>query len=185
MVGLGNPGPKYEQTRHNVGFWFVDEVARQCNATLRSEVKFHGDIIKIELKEREVWLLKPTTFMNNSGQAVNAVCRFFKIKPENILVVHDELDLPTGTAKLKKGGGHGGHNGLRSIIAHLDSKEFQRLRIGIDHPGNSRDVVDYVLKKPTTDQRIEMGRAMDNALAVLPDIIMGETQKAMNALHSK
>jgi len=185
IVGLGNPGPKYEQTRHNVGFWFVENIAQQQGAVFRNESKFHGDIAKLTLEGSQIWLLKPTTFMNNSGQSIGAVSRFYKIPPQAILVVHDELDLPVGIAKLKNSGGHGGHNGLRDTIVHLGVNEFNRLRIGIDHPGNSRDVSNYVLKSPLADQRIGMDIAAGNAMQVLPDLLQGEWQKAMHSLHSK
>ncbi|MFV2058740.1 MAG: aminoacyl-tRNA hydrolase, partial [Thiohalomonadales bacterium] len=140
IVGLGNPGAQYEQTRHNVGFWFVDLIARQCTVSFRAENKFQGEIAKasivgVDNVAADVWLLKPMTFMNNSGQSIGALSRFYKIPVEAMLVVHDELDLPSGTARLKKSGGHGGHNGLRDTIAHLGVNTFNRLRLGIDHPG--------------------------------------------------
>jgi PTH1 family peptidyl-tRNA hydrolase len=185
IVGLGNPGAKYEQTRHNVGFWFVDHLAQQESSVFRSENKFHGDITKLTIAGVDVWLLKPMTFMNNSGQSIGAVSRFYKIPPQAMLLIHDELDLPSGTARLKKSGGHGGHNGLRDTIAHLGVNDFNRLRIGIDHPGNSREVSDFVLTKPSKEQRIGMDVAIDNALQVIPDVIKGEWQQAMHNLHSK
>jgi PTH1 family peptidyl-tRNA hydrolase len=185
IVGLGNPGPKYEQTRHNVGFVFVDEVARAHGAAFKPENKFHGDVCKLTLAGKDIWLLKPMTFMNRSGQAVAALARFYKIAPEAILVVHDELDIPAGALRLKKSGGHGGHNGLRDIISQLGSKDFLRLRIGIDHPGDSRDVSNYVLGKASPDDQRLMEMAVDDALRELPTIIEGELQKAMNHLHSR
>lgn len=185
IVGLGNPGPKYEQTRHNVGFVFVDEVARAKGASFKPESKFHGDVCKLVIGGGDVWLLKPMTFMNRSGQAVAALARFYKIAPESILVVHDELDIPAGALRLKQGGGHGGHNGLRDIIAQLGSKEFLRLRIGIDHPGDSRMVSDYVLGKASPDDQRLMEFAVDDALRELPNILDGELQKAMNHLHGR
>lgn len=186
IVGLGNPGPKYELTRHNAGFWFVDALARQHGATFKSENKFHGEACKISLDGEELWLLKPMTFMNKSGQAVAALANFYKIPPESILVAHDELDLPPGAARLKKGGGHGGHNGLRDTIAQLgNNKDFQRLRIGIGHPGHSSQVTGYVLGKAPADEQRLMEDAIVDAIDIIPVAVSGEIQKAMNQLHSK
>ena len=184
IVGLGNPGAKYESTRHNVGFWFVDRLAQSKGVKLCHETKFHGEVGKFALDGEPLWLVKPATFMNNSGQAVASLAQFYKIPPQHILVVHDELDIPPGALRVKEGGGHGGHNGLRDIIARLGSKEFVRLRVGIGHPGSSRDVTDYVLGKPTVDDRVSLDQAIDEALANLPQIAAGELQKAMNHLHS-
>ncbi|HHH48386.1 MAG TPA: aminoacyl-tRNA hydrolase [Gammaproteobacteria bacterium] len=185
IVGLGNPGPKYAQTRHNVGFLFVEELARSQGATFRPEAKFHGEVCKLHLGDHELWLLKPMTFMNRSGQAVAALARFYKIPPEAILVVHDELDIPAGQLRLKLGGGHGGHNGLRDIISQLGSREFLRLRIGIDHPGAAREVTNYVLGKASPDDRLSIEAAIDEALRSLPQILDGDLQAAMNRLHSR
>jgi len=185
IVGLGNPGPKYEQTRHNVGFVFVDELARSKGASFKLENKFHGDVCKLSLAGHDIWLLKPNTFMNLSGKSVAALARFYKIAPESMLVVHDELDIPPGQLRLKQGGGHGGHNGLRDMITQLVSKEFIRLRVGIGHPGQSRDVSNYVLGKAPRDEQIEIDAAIDEALHTLPQIIDGELQAAMNHLHSR
>ena len=185
IVGLGNPGPKYAQTRHNVGFLFVDQLARSKGATFRPEAKFHGEVCKLHLGGHELWLLKPMTFMNRSGQAVAALARFYKIPPEAILVVHDELDIPAGQLRLKQGGGHGGHNGLRDIISQLGSRDFLRLRIGIDHPGTAREVTNYVLGKASPDDRISIEAAIDEALHSLPKILDGDLQAAMNRLHSR
>jgi len=184
IVGLGNPGPKYEQTRHNAGFWFLDVLANDYHATLRSESKFHGDVAKSQIKGEDVWLLKPDTFMNLSGQSIAAVSRFYKITPDQILVVHDELDLPAGTARLKRGGGHGGHNGLRDTISRLGSKDFARLRIGIGHPGDKSKVHDYVLKQASRDDQIEIDTAIRHAVDVVADIIAGDMDAAMNRLHT-
>lgn len=184
IVGLGNPGSKYESTRHNVGFWFVDALAQSKGVKLRHENKFHGEVGKLDLAGNAVWLLKPMTFMNNSGQAVAALAQFYKIPPQQILVVHDELDIPSGALRVKQGGGHGGHNGLRDIVDRLGSKDFVRLRMGIGHPGVSRDVTNYVLGKPTADERTELEQAIDAALNQLPQLIDGELQKVMNHLHS-
>jgi len=185
IVGLGNPGPKYEQTRHNVGFVFLDELARAKGATFRVENKFHGDVCKLPINGRDVWLLKPTTFMNLSGKALAALARFYKIAPEAVLVVHDELDIPPGQLRLKQGGGHGGHNGLRDIISQLGSRDFHRLRVGIGHPGDSRDVSNYVLTRASGDDQIAIDNALDDALRELPRILEGNWQKAMNHLHSR
>lgn len=185
IVGLGNPGAQYEQTRHNAGFWFVEAVARHLGGSFRSESKFHGEACKLRLGGEELWLLKPMTFMNRSGQAVAALSRFYKIAPDAILVAHDELDLPPGDIRLKTGGGHGGHNGLRDTIAQLGTRDFQRLRIGIGHPGHSSQVTGYVLGKAPADERQQIETALDSALDVLELAVSGEMQKAMNRLHAK
>ncbi len=185
IVGLGNPGTEYENTRHNAGFWFVDALARQHHIFFKSEKKFHGEIAKFSYAGHDVWLLKPGTFMNLSGQAVQALARFYKIANESILVAHDDLDLPPGAARLKQGGGHGGHNGLRDIIGKLGGNGFQRLRLGIGHPGDKGKVTGHVLKKTSSEDRIAIENAIDAALRVLPTILDGDLQKAMNALHTK
>jgi PTH1 family peptidyl-tRNA hydrolase len=185
IVGLGNPGPKYTETRHNAGFWFIDEVAEKFSAVLRPDKKFHGEVAKITLQGKEIWLLKPDTFMNRSGLAVHSLLSFYRISAEQLLVAHDEIDLPPGTAKLKTGGGHGGHNGLRDIISQLGSKEFHRLRIGVGHPGSKDQVVDYVLHNASRDDRILIDRDIDDAVGVLPDLASGELERAMQTLHSK
>lgn len=184
IVGLGNPGPQYEETRHNAGFLFVEAIARQHGEHFRSENKFHGDIAKVVINGKQVWLLKPNTFMNRSGQSVSALAKFYKIPLESILVAHDELDLDPGIARLKQGGGHGGHNGLRDIVAHMGSKDFMRLRIAIGHPGNSKQVSNYVLSRASADEQQLIEESMSKALDVLPQIVSGEFQKAMNTLHS-
>jgi PTH1 family peptidyl-tRNA hydrolase len=185
IVGLGNPGQQYEKTRHNAGFWFIDAIARTHGINLKSENKFHGEVGKGRIDGEEVWLLKPMTFMNKSGQGIAALARFYKIDAENILIAHDELDLDPGTVRLKKGGGHGGHNGLRDTVAQLGTKDFQRLRLGIGHPGHASQVSGYVLgKAPAIDQALTEG-AIDKALDNLSLIVSGELQKAMNRLHSQ
>lgn len=184
IVGLGNPGGNYEQTRHNAGFWCVDALAQRNGGVFRVEAKFQAQVCRISLAQRECWLLKPTTFMNRSGIAVAALAGFYKIPVESILVVHDELDLPPGVARLKQGGGHGGHNGLRDIIAQL-GVNFMRLRIGIGHPGDKDAVVDYVLQRPSVVDRQQIEAAMDAALTVMPDAVNGEMQRAMHSLHSQ
>ena len=184
IVGLGNPGDKYEQTRHNAGFWFVDEVARQYGVEFRPETKFLGLAARIQANGMDFWLLKPTTFMNRSGQSIQALAKFYKIPVENILVVHDELDLPPGTAKLKVGGGHGGHNGLRDMIAAM-GKNFMRLRLGIGHPGHRDLVVDYVLKNCSKADRQLIDDISYEATKVIPDLVKGDSAKAMQELHTK
>lgn len=184
IVGLGNPGPEYEHTRHNAGFWFVDAIAAAHAVPFRKEKKFHGDVARIYAHGHDIWLLKPDTFMNLSGQAVQALANFYKIDLKNMLVAHDDLDLPPGTARLKQGGGHGGHNGLRDIISKMGGNGFQRLRLGIGHPGDKHKVTGHVLKKTSADDQIAIERAIEQAIKVLPDVINGDLQKAMNQLHS-
>jgi peptidyl-tRNA hydrolase, PTH1 family len=185
IVGLGNPGPKYTETRHNAGFWFIEEVARKYSATFRAEKKFHGEVAKISLEGKEIWLLKPDTFMNRSGLAVQSLLSFYRITAEQLLVAHDEIDLPPGTAKLKTGGGHGGHNGLRDIISQLGTKDFHRLRIGVGHPGSKEQVVDYVLHDASRDERILIDRDIDDAVNVMPELASGALEQAMQKLHSR
>ncbi len=184
IVGLGNPGSQYEETRHNAGFWFVESIARKYGESFRQESKFHGEVAKVFVDGKQVWLLKPQTFMNRSGQSVAALANFYKIPMESILVAHDELDLDPGTIRLKKGGGHGGHNGLRDMIAHLGGKDFMRLRIGIGHPGNSKQVSNFVLSRAGADEQRLIDDSMSRALEVLPQVVAGDFQKAMNTLHS-
>jgi PTH1 family peptidyl-tRNA hydrolase len=184
VAGLGNPGSQYEQTRHNAGFWLVDELARLYGAHFRVENKFSGEVCRITMGGRDIWLLKPDTFMNRSGMAVRKLADFYKIPLEHILVAHDELDLDAGCARLKTDGGHGGHNGLRDIIAQMGGKTFHRLRIGIAHPGSKDKVVDYVLQRPTADEKIAISQSIDKALQVWPLLLEGEWEKAVHRLHS-
>ncbi len=184
IVGLGNPGKEYEATRHNAGFWWVDELARMQQASFKADSKFHGLVAKMVVHGHEAHLLKPQTFMNVSGRAVGAAAHFYKIEPAQILVVHDELDLPPGNAKLKLGGGHGGHNGLKDIIAHLGSKDFWRLRVGIGHPGERAEVVNYVLNAPRKEEQALIDEALQRAQDVAPLIIEGKLEAAMLKLHS-
>jgi PTH1 family peptidyl-tRNA hydrolase len=184
IVGLGNPGREYEDTRHNAGFWWVDELARLHNANFKADSKFHGLVTRANLHGHETHLLKPQTFMNVSGRAVVALALFYKILPDQILVVHDELDLPPGSAKLKQGGGHGGHNGLKDIIAHLGTKDFWRLRIGVGHPGDRAEVVNFVLNAPRKEEQVLIEEAMRRAQEVAPLIIEGKLEAAMLKLHS-
>ncbi len=185
IVGLGNPGSDYGPTRHNAGFWFVDELAQRCQQQFRSEQRFHSEVARCLIDGNECRLQKPMNYMNRSGQAVRSLLQFFKIPLEQMLVVHDELDLPPGIVKLKKGGGHGGHNGLRDLINHLGSKDFHRLRVGIGHPGHRDQVVDYVLKKPSKQDRHQIDEALVDALNVMPDVVQGQFERAMNALHTR
>tara|TARA_R110002167_G_scaffold32335_1_gene105146 strand:- start:258 stop:830 length:573 start_codon:yes stop_codon:yes gene_type:complete len=185
IVGLGNPGNQYALTRHNAGLWFLNELADSYNLTLRTESKFGGEIARIQTPQFDTFLLFPTSFMNLSGHAVQKVAQFYKISPEEILVAHDELDLDCGTARLKLGGGHGGHNGLRDIHAQLGTKDYYRLRIGIDHPGNKNQVSNYVLSNPSIDQKNKIQFAIDDALRETDFILSGDIQKAMNHLHQQ
>ena len=180
VVGLGNPGPEYEATRHNAGVWFVQALCEQHHLQLKPEKKFLGNAAKLD----NCYLLFPTTFMNNSGQAVAAMANFFKIAAQDILVAHDELDLPTGTVKLKQGGGHAGHNGLRSIIQHLGTPDFLRLRIGINHPGHKDKVMPYVLGKPSNVDQEHIQSAVTQATAVFPWLLAGDIAKATHELHT-
>ncbi len=185
IVGLGNPGAEYEHTRHNAGAWFVMELAHSAHATLRHEPKLLGFHCATKLHSHPCHLLIPTTFMNHSGQSVQALASYYKIAPESILIAHDEIDLPVGDVRLKFDGGHGGHNGLRDIINHLNSNKFYRLRIGVGHPGNSKEVIDYVLHPPKKTEREQIDTALQNAQKVIPLVLAGEIQKAMHALHTK
>ena len=184
FVGLGNPGAQYEHTRHNAGTWFIESLAKRANVSLRNNAKFHGLHAATQIDGHECHLLIPTTFMNLSGQAVQALANYYKIPPHQILVAHDELDLPTGSIKLKFDGGHGGHNGLRDIISHLSTNQFHRLRIGIGHPGTSKEVHDYVLSNPKKTEREQIEQAIEKAEDTLPLILKGHFQKAMLELHS-
>ena len=184
IVGLGNPGNEYENTRHNAGFWFIDQLVSQYNLSLKNESKFLGEVAKFNSSSGNIWLLKPTTFMNRSGQSIARLAQFYKIKPEQILVVHDELDLPPGSVKLKQGGGHGGHNGLRDSISQL-GKNFYRLRLGIGHPGNKEQVVGFVLGKTPKSEKLLIESALDKAVDSIELILQGDMQKAMNQLHAK
>ncbi len=187
IIGLGNPGDKYAKTRHNVGFWFIDELANRYGASFKAESKFSGEVAKANIEgtsgNHSVWLLKPSTFMNRSGLAAHQISSFYKIPVDQMLVAYDELDLPVGTVRLKVSGGHGGHNGLRDLHAQI-SKEYTRLRFGIGHPGDSRQVADYVLGRPSQDDEISIQNAIDKSIAEIDKIISGDTQKAMNTLHT-
>ena len=184
FVGLGNPGPEYEATRHNAGFWWLDTVARQLKVSLAMDKGYHGLVARTTVDGQPVWLLAPQTYMNLSGKSVGALARFFKVLPAEILVAHDELDVPPGEAKLKRGGGHGGHNGLRDIHAQLGTDDYWRLRIGIGHPGNKDEVANWVLKKPSLDHRIAIDQTIDRAAKALPELLRGEMNKATMLIHT-
>jgi len=184
FVGLGNPGPEYEATRHNAGFWWVDALARDLKVTLSHEKGYHGLVARANVHGETVWLLEPKTFMNLSGRAAAALARFYKIKPEEMLVVHDELDIAPGEAKLKFGGGHAGHNGLRDIHAQLGTGDYWRLRIGIGHPGVKVEVADWVLRKPAPEQRTAMEECVARTLKAVPALIAGEMEKATLLIHT-
>ena len=184
FVGLGNPGPEYESTRHNAGFWWLDAVARQLKVNLVMDKGYHGLVARTTVNGQTVWLLAPQTYMNLSGKAVGALARFFKVAPEEILVVHDELDVPPGEAKLKKGGGHAGHNGLRDIHAQLGTGDYWRLRLGVGHPGDKNDVANWVLKKPSPDHRIAIEQAIDRSVRALPELLAGDMTKATMLIHT-
>ncbi|GGP25887.1 aminoacyl-tRNA hydrolase [Silvimonas amylolytica] len=184
IVGLGNPGAEYAATRHNAGFWFIDELARESGTTLRHDSKFHGLAGKARLHGEEVWLLQPQTFMNRSGLSVVALAQFYKILPDQILVVHDEMDIPAGQVKLKQGGGNGGHNGLKDIQSHLSTPNFWRLRLGVGHPGDRNEVVSFVLKPPRREEQELIDAAMLRAQNLLPRMLKGEMNIAMQQLHT-
>jgi len=181
IVGLGNPGSDYADNRHNLGFWFVERLASERKVSLAPQGKFHGRVAR----DGDLWLLQPTTFMNRSGQAVVALARFYKILPDEILVVHDELDLQPGDIRLKSGGGNGGHNGLKDIQAHLTVPDFWRLRLGIGHPGDRNEVVNYVLKAPRREEQDQIDRALDRCLLVWPKLAAGDYEAAQRVLHTK
>lgn len=184
IVGLGNPGQQYESTRHNAGAWFVESIARRYATALSPDSKFHGLTGRARIDGQEVKLLIPTTFMNLSGKAVSAMANFYKIAPEHILVAHDELDINPGSIRLKQGGGHGGHNGLRDIISSLgNNKQFHRLRIGIGHPGNASAVTGFVLGKAPQKEQQWIDASIDEAITHLSSIVDGNMQKVMNKLH--
>jgi PTH1 family peptidyl-tRNA hydrolase len=189
LVGLGNPGAKYESTRHNAGFWWVDRVAQANKVSWRRESRFQAQVSHFSTAEGDVCLVKPETFMNLSGQAVASLANYYKIAADQVLVVHDELDLPAGAMKMKFGGGLSGHNGLRSIAACLNTQDFWRLRLGISHPRDSQAVgqavVDYVLQSPRSEERSAIDSAMQQALKGLPMILAGEMEKAMKQLHTR
>ncbi|MEA3413086.1 MAG: aminoacyl-tRNA hydrolase [Pseudomonadota bacterium] len=183
VAGLGNPGERYERTRHNAGFWFVDRVASQYHGTFCRESRFFGEVCRVDVAGVAVRLLKPATMMNRSGQSVCAMASYFDVPSERILVVHDEIDLPPGTSRLKRGGGHGGHNGLRDIISCL-GKSFWRLRLGVGHPGHRDQVVNYVLSRASRGEEDIILDDVDEALALMPQLSAGDMERAMHCLHT-
>jgi peptidyl-tRNA hydrolase, PTH1 family len=184
IVGLGNPGPEHLVTRHNAGFWFVDLLARRHGGEFRDYRKFSGETAKINIEGQEIVLLKPTTYMNRSGLSIRQLSDFYKISPDEILIAHDELDLPVGSVRLKQGGGHGGHNGLRDAIAHI-GETFWRLRLGIGHPGNKAEVIDYVLTRaPRAEEDLIMD-AVSTAVDCVPLLLEQGAERAMTRLHSR
>ncbi|WP_348751595.1 aminoacyl-tRNA hydrolase [uncultured Aquincola sp.] len=189
LVGLGNPGAEYDDTRHNAGFWWIDHVARRLGTSLQYERGYHGLVARVNRPltgiEGPIWLLEPQTFMNLSGKSVAALARFYKIAPEEILVAHDELDLLPGQMKLKQGGSHAGHNGLRDMIAQLGSAAFWRLRLGIGHPGHKAEVVNYVLKKPSPTDREAIDDCVTKSTEALDLLLAGEMERAMMKVHAK
>jgi peptidyl-tRNA hydrolase, PTH1 family len=184
IVGLGNPGSEYARTRHNAGFWLVDELARRHGGSFRSEGKHQGELARVRINGEDVWLLKPMTFMNRSGGPVSSVLGFYKIAPAQMLVAHDEIDLPSGTVRLKENGGHGGHNGLRDIIA-AQGDGFWRLRIGVSHPGTKGEVVDFVLTRAGADEQRIIDETVVAGADAIEEMLRSGAQIAMNKLHAR
>ena len=184
IIGLRNPGSTYEQTRHNAGAWFVTALAKRQSTPFKLEKKMQAELADIEIDGHQGKIALPSTYMNHSGQPVRAISQFYRIQPEELLVVHDELDLPAGRIKLKTGGGHGGHNGLRDITSQLGSSAFHRIRVGIGHPGHSDLVHQYVLGKPSVHDRQQIYDAIDRGIAVIPMVLSGDLARAMNQLNA-
>ena len=183
IVGLGNPGTGHAGTRHNAGYWFLEELARRHSVDFRLESRFRGELAELQITGRKLRLLRPKTFMNLSGEPVALLVRYFDVAPEQILVVHDDLDLPPGVARIKNGGGHGGHNGLRSLFSNLGSREFMRLRLGIGHPGTSDEVTDYVLRMPSALDHESILDAVQRSAGLFEDMVAGDWERVMNELH--
>lgn len=184
IVGLGNPGPRYSGTRHNAGFWFADEIARRFGGSFSLQRKFHGDVGRVRVGDFECHLLKPMTYMNHSGLAIGQFTHYYRLAPRSILIAHDEIDLPPGTTRLKQGGGHGGHNGLRDTVNALGTRDFNRLRIGVGHPGHRDDVVGYVLSPPRREEQEAIDASIASACEVLQLLVEGEWGRAFQRLHS-
>ncbi|MCH9694289.1 MAG: aminoacyl-tRNA hydrolase [Gammaproteobacteria bacterium] len=184
IAGLGNPEEKYERTLHNAGFWFVDAIVRKYGGEFRYEKKFDADICRVNLRGDEIWLIKPQSYMNLSGGPIRGMLDYYRLKPTELLVAHDEIDLPPGTTRLKKGGGHGGHNGLRDIMQHCGA-DFMRLRLGVGHPGEKSKVTGYVLKRGASDVERAIEDNIDEAIEVLPTLIDDGLNAAQKALHTK
>jgi peptidyl-tRNA hydrolase, PTH1 family len=185
FVGLGNPGAEYAATRHNAGFWWIQELSQELKAPLAFDKSYFGQVARTTVNGQTVWLLEPQTFMNLSGKSVAALARFFKIKPEEVLVAHDELDIVPGQVKLKFGGSHAGHNGLRNIHAQLATGDYWRLRLGVGHPGNKDEVVDWVLRKPLAEQRLAIEECITRSLKSVPALLAGEMDKATMQIHTR
>lgn len=184
FVGLGNPGPEYADTRHNAGFWWIDALARELNTTMVLDKNYQAMVGRTSVHGQSVWLLKPQTFMNLSGKSVALLSNFFKIPSQDILVAHDELDIVPGEAKLKLGGSHAGHNGLRDIHAQLGTDQYWRLRLGIGHPGNKSEVIHWVLKRPTLEHRIAIDQTIDRGLKAAPSFLSGDMEQATRLIHT-
>jgi PTH1 family peptidyl-tRNA hydrolase len=184
IAGLGNPEERYERTLHNAGFWFVDALACKYGGRFRFEKKFDADYCRINLHGEDVWLVKPQSYMNNSGQPIRGLLDYYRLRVTELLVAHDEIDLPPGTVRLKEGGGHGGHNGLRDIVRHCGA-EFVRLRLGVGHPGEKDMVTNYVLKRGSGDVEAAIERNIDDAIDVMPELVEGDINAAMKKLHTK
>lgn len=185
IVGLGNPGPKYSDTRHNAGFWFIDRLADKFQCAFRDESKFHGELARIQTPVIDCRLLKPSTYMNESGRSVQAVLDYFNISIKEMLVVYDEIDLEPGSVRFKQNGGHGGHNGVRDVIQLVGDKNFLRLRIGVGHPGSKDKVISYVLNRPSSSEQALIQDSIDKSLALMPEVFKGGLDKVMNELHQK
>ena len=185
IVGLGNPGPDYAETRHNAGFWFLDALAQINRVSFRLQSKLSAGTARLVLHGRNCILVRPATFMNHSGQAVRATSDYYRVAAANLMIAYDELDLPAGQSRLKQGGGHGGHNGLRDVFRHLPDHDFLRLRIGIGHPGHKDEVTDYVLGRPPASEEKLIREAIGRAIAVLPEILGGQVSRAMKTLHTR
>ena len=184
IVGLGNPGEKYIRTRHNAGFWFADQLAREYNASFKNESKFKCDVASIDHAGQRVWLIKPATYMNLSGECLGPFAKYYQITSENVLVAHDELDLPPGTTRIKWGGGHGGHNGLRDIFKHY-SKDFWRLRIGVGHPGHKDKVLSYVMRPASSSEQTLIDDSLNLVMTSMKDVLAGDMEAAQRLLHKK
>ena len=184
IAGLGNPEDRYERTLHNAGFWFVDALARKYGGSFRYEKKFDADSCRVKMHGEDVWLVKPQSYMNNSGQPIRGLLDYYRLSVTELLVAHDEIDLPPGTVRLKEGGGHGGHNGLRDIVRHCGA-DFLRLRLGVGHPGDKDEVTNYVLKRGSSDVEAAIERNIDDAMAVMPELVDGNINAAMKKLHTK
>ena len=184
IAGLGNPEDRYERTLHNAGFWFVDALARKYGGIFKYEKKFDADSCRVKMHGEDVWLVRPQSYMNNSGQPIRGLLDYYRLGVNELLVAHDEIDLPPGTVRLKEGGGHGGHNGLRDIVRHCGA-DFLRLRLGVGHPGDKDQVTNYVLKRASSDVEAAIERNIDDAMAVMPELVDGDINAAMKKLHTK